>query len=119
MNTLLRELRPKLTCETAMPDWFRNIVSLRALSLVIAFVYLGITSFAALSNGKLMGSLLIVGGALVLPLACIWFGDEMGEYIGTVPGPGINRKSPGWMVKLGGWVLLLFPAILFLFTYKI
>ena len=99
----------------AMPDWFPNIFSGRALSLVIAFIYLGITSYFALLEGKLMANLLIMGGALLFPLACIWFGEEMGEYYGTLPGPAINRTSPGWMVKLGGWVLLLLPAILSIF----
>ena len=100
----------------AMPDWFPNFS--RTLSLVIALIYLGIASLAALSAAKLMGNLLIFGGALLLPLACIWYGDELGEYIGTFPGPGINRKSPAWMVKLGAWVLLLLPVIIFLFLLR-
>jgi hypothetical protein len=99
-----------------MPDWFQNIS--RVLSLVIALFYLGITSYFALSPAKLFANLLIMGGALLLPLACIWYGDELGEYVGTFPGPSINRKSPGWMVKLGGWVLLLLPAIRFLFVIR-
>lgn len=63
-------------------------------------------------------SILIVGGALLFPLACIWFADELGEYVGVLPGPPIDRRSPAWMVKLGGWILLLLPAILFFFTYR-
>ena len=95
----------------AMPDWFPNFS--RTLSLVIALIYLGIASLAALSAAKLMGNLLIFGGALLLPLACIWFGDELGEYVGG--GSSITQKSPGWMVKIGGWVLLLLPAIRYWF----
>jgi hypothetical protein len=94
-----------------MPDWVENVS--RVLSLVIALIYLGIASYAAPSAAKLLGNLLIMGGALLLPLACIWFGDELGEYVGGKS--GITRKSPGWMVKLGGWGLLLLPAIRFLF----
>ena len=91
----------------------------RALSLIVAAGYLGITSFFAYSQGKVLANLLLISGALLLPLACIWFGDELGEYVGAVPGPAVTRKSPGWMVKVGGWVLLLLPAIVFFwFIYK-
>jgi len=90
----------------------------RTLSLIIAAVYLVLGGFSANSIARLLAALLIVGGALLLPLACIWFGDELAEYIGTFPGPAINRKSPAWMVKLGGWVLLLLPAIIFLFLAR-
>ena len=97
-----------------MPDWFENVS--RALSLVIALIYLGITSYYELSAAKVFANLLIMGGALLLPLACIWFGDELGEYVGGKS--GINRKSPGWMVTLGGWILLLLPAIRYLFVIQ-
>ena len=97
-----------------MPDWFANVS--RALSLVIALIYLGIASYSAPSAAKLMGNLLLVGGALLLPLACIWFGDELGEYVEN--GFGFTRRSPGWMVKLGGWALLLLPAIRYWFVIQ-
>ena len=87
----------------------------RTLSLIIAAVYLVITAISASSPSKLLVGVLMVCGALLLPLACIWFGDEMGEYIGILPGPAITGKSPGWMVKIGGWVLLLLPAIVIWF----
>lgn len=96
-----------------MPDWLENI--LRALSLVIAFIYLGVTSYFAPSGAKLLANLLLMSGTLLLPLACIWYGDELSEYVDTL---NITRKSPGWMVKLGGWVLLLLPAIRFLFVIQ-
>ena len=101
----------------AMPDWFPNIS--RTLSLVIALIYLGLALFSAPSAAKLMGGLLIFGGALLLPLACIWYGDDLGEYLGPFPSPGFTRKSPAWMVKLGGWILLLLPVILFLFIRRV
>jgi hypothetical protein len=90
----------------------------RTLSLIIAAVYLGVTAISASSPSKLLVGLLVVCGALLLPLACIWFGEEMGEYIGILPGPAITSKSPAWMVKVGGWVLLLLPAIVFWFIYR-
>ena len=98
-----------------MPDWAANILTWRGLSLVIASFYLGITIYAANPDGTLITDLFLVGVALFFPLVCIWFGDELGDYVGTLPGPAINRTTPGWMVELGGWILLLLPAILFCF----
>jgi hypothetical protein len=102
----------------AMPDWFQNILSGRALSLVVAFIYLGITLYFPHRNGTLITDLFLVSVALAFPLACIWYPDELGEYYGSLPGPAITQKSPAWMVKVGGWILLLLPAILFWFIYK-
>jgi len=101
-----------------MPDWIRSVLSSRTLSLVIAMAYLAVACLTARSIAKVFASLLIVGTALLLPLACIWFADELGEYVGVFPGPAINRKSPAWMVKVGGWILLLLPVIIFFFTYQ-
>ena len=101
-----------------MPDWIRSLLSSRTLSLLIAIAYLVIACLTARSAAKVFASILIVGGALLLPLACIWFADELGEYVGVLPGPAINHKSPAWMVKLGGWILLLLPVIVFFFTFR-
>jgi len=101
-----------------MPDWFQSVVWSRTVSLLIAIVYLVVACLSARSAANVFLSILIVGGALLFPLACIWFADELGEYVGVLPGPSINRKSPAWMVKLAGWVLLLLPAILFFVTYQ-
>jgi hypothetical protein len=51
---------------------------------------------------------------LILPLGCIWFADEMGDYMGTLPisGGGITNTTPGWLVRIGGWLLLLLPIII-------
>ena len=100
-----------------MPDWFPNILSGRALSLVVALVYAAITGYFGLRDGTVITDLFLVGVALAFPLACIWYPDELGEYYGSLPGPAITRTSPGWMVKLGGWILLLLPAILCFIIY--
>ena len=99
-----------------MPDWFPNIS--RALSVVVASIYLGLAIYFS-QQGTLTGNLLRMGMGLLFPLACIWFGDELGDYVGTLPGPAITHTTPGWMVKLGGWVLLLLPAIVSLFVYQV
>jgi len=45
-------------------------------------------------------------------LACIWFGKEIGRYIGLAAFRPITKETPGPFVVLGGWLLLLWPAIM-------
>ena len=97
-----------------MPYWVANILTSRGLSLVVASIYLGVTIYFA-PHDMLVASLLKVGSGLLFPLVCIWFADEMGDYVGTLPGPAITRTTPGWMVELGGWILLLLPVIIYCF----
>jgi hypothetical protein len=79
------------------------------LSGVLALIYI----IRALVGGGAKAGLEVLA-FLVLPLACIWFGDEMGDYVGTWPisGGGITNKTPGWLVRAGGWLLLLLPIII-------
>ena len=76
----------------------------RGLSAAVAIVYL----IAAYVGG---GPPLLVKCAmyLFLPLACIWFGEEMGAFTGTMRGPSFYTESPGCLVAFLGWVLLLLP----------
>jgi len=76
----------------------------RWLSLIIALIYLLISTFA---GG--IGGILRVFAFLVIPMACIWFGDEMGDYVGYLGSQSITSKTPGFMVRFGGWLLLLSP----------
>jgi len=101
-----------------MPNWIAQPGFARGLSLFIGLVYLVLPLIGARSVAEFLATILIMFGALLLPLACIWFGDELGEYLGALPGPAINRTSPAWMVKVGGWVLLLLPAIVGLFVLR-
>jgi len=64
---------------------------------------------------------LCTGGFIVLPmtilflgfsLSLIWFGDEVGSIMGVMRGHSITSESPGWLVALFGWLLLLSPIIL-------
>ena len=48
----------------------------------------------------------------ILPLACIWFADAMGGYVGPTTMIAITNRSPGWAVCILGWVLLLLPLII-------
>lgn len=78
----------------------------RIISGIIATCYL---VAAYIVNGPLMT--LRMAGFLILPLACIWFSNEMGGYTGTGFGRGgVTEKSPGWAVAFAGWLLLLLPV---------
>jgi len=84
---------------------------MRLLSLIIALGYMLLGFFASPSWKQGLGISLLIGGFLLIPLACIWFGDEMGDYIGMLPGPGITKRTPAAFVKVGGWILLLLPLV--------
>ena len=101
-----------------MFDWLNNFGASRFFSLVIAAGYLGIVLFMPghRSIPGRLGSVLAVAGYLLIPLLCIWFGDEMGNYVGTLPGPAMNKPTPGCLVRVGGWVLLLLPLIILLIS---
>ena len=88
-------------------------ITSRRLSALVVLVYIVLFCVAASSRSatEVVKVALPLAGYFLVPLVCIWYGDELGEYVGTFPGPAINRRTPGWMVKLAGWFLLLFPAV--------
>ena len=92
-----------------------NFGASRVFSLVIAAGYLSFFLFAPghISIERRIGTVLAVAGYLLIPVLCIWFGDEMGDYTGTLPGPAINKATPGCLVKVAGWVLLFLPMLFF------
>jgi len=53
-----------------------------------------------------------VGMSVILPLACIWFADAMGDYVGPTSSGAITSTTPGWLVCIGGWLLLLLPVVI-------
>jgi len=78
----------------------------RVLSGIVAAIYI-------------IGAFLTAGGEggfkvllfVILPLACIWFGDAMGGFTGPAGSIGITAPSPGLIVCVLGWVTLLLPVI--------
>ena len=92
----------------------------RALSLVVAAGYLVLAGLPETHRSitQRLWAVVFTAAVLCFPLACIWFGDELGEYVGLLPGPAISKRSPGWLVKVCGWVLLLLPAILVFFMSR-
>ena len=82
-----------------MIDWNR------LLSGALALGWLFLCGVGAGTVGVLQGIL-----ALILPIACIWFADELGGLTTTVPLLGdmpVTRESPGCAVRVLGWVALL------------
>jgi Zn-finger nucleic acid-binding protein len=78
-------------------------------AVIISLLYL--TAFSLL--GGLEGFLRILM-FLVLPLACIFFGEELGSLTGIrfalgFCRPVVTKSTPGFLVVLGGWIVLLLP----------
>ena len=80
--------------------WNRTLSALIAVGLVVA---------ARCTDGGEFA--FKVGMALIFSLACIWFGDLMGSYVGPTSNMAINRQSRGRFVCILGWVLLLVTAV--------
>lgn len=49
---------------------------------------------------------------LILPIACIWFSEPMGGYVGPVVHGMITSPTPAIVVCIGGWLLLLLPLVI-------
>jgi hypothetical protein len=78
----------------------------KIISGLVALLYLGI---AFMHGGA--ASAFEIGIALIFPLVCIWFADAMGNYRGLTGSASITETSPGIIVCILGWVLLLLPLI--------
>lgn len=85
----------------------------RTLSAAVAVAYLIV---AYVTGGPPL--LIRLGPYLLIPLACIWFGEELGAYTGSWGARSIDAESPGCLVAFFGWVLLLIPVLLPLFQKK-
>ncbi|HSE25291.1 MAG TPA: hypothetical protein VLB68_26755 [Pyrinomonadaceae bacterium] len=88
----------------------------RVTSLVIAIAYLFVAPFLFPANSwsHLISDIILRILSLAFPLACIWFADDMAEFHGGTLFPRITTASSGRFVRLGGWLLLLLPVLVFL-----
>jgi hypothetical protein len=84
----------------------------RLLSLGIVIVFL-ILTYQTRGGAWLLPT----GGYYLFVLACIWFAEEMGNFVGGA-GPLKTSRSSAGMVRFMGWILLLFPIILFPLFYR-
>jgi hypothetical protein len=83
----------------------------RLFSLLVVIAYVAIALIAGAG-----WEVLKLAAYLVLPLACIWFSDEMGSYSGMLLQGGPMARTPGFLVVAGGWLLLLMPVIVIAMT---
>ncbi|MEP6685399.1 MAG: hypothetical protein ABJB22_01370 [Verrucomicrobiota bacterium] len=74
----------------------------RMLSVFIALVYL----VAAYKHGG-GATTLKLAMFLLLPLACIWFPEPLGQYGGTIRGQLMTSSTPAFLVCAGGWLVLV------------
>jgi len=92
-------------------DWQR----LTSLAIAIAYLLISPILFPTNSWSHLMADIIMRILSLAFPLACIWYGDDLGEYYQDgILFPRITTASPGRFVRLGGWILLLLPVLIFL-----
>jgi hypothetical protein len=80
----------------------------RYLSLLVPFAYLAI---AAVKGG--LFAIAVVAALLILPLACIWESELVGDYVGPWGIRYVTKRSPAKGVLILGWVLLLSPIVRF------
>jgi hypothetical protein len=53
---------------------------------------------------------------LIVPLGAIWYGDELG----SMSGLRLDKRTPGIMVKIAGWILLLItPLAVYAFKLRL
>ena len=79
----------------------------RIVSALIAALYL---IFAYVHGGAELA--FKIGLLVIFPLACIWFANAMGGYTGPTTNIAITKASPGLIVAILGWLLLLLPVII-------
>jgi Zn-finger nucleic acid-binding protein len=92
-------------------EFARSLLHSKVMSGGVAAAYL---VAGVVTTGELR-SVLSTLGFLILPLACIWFSDGMGKVTGVsgaLARPRITHKTPGIAVAIGGWIVLLTPALM-------
>jgi len=50
---------------------------------------------------------------LAIPLGLIWYAESLGNYTGQIGRAQISQKSPPFLLKGFGWLLLLAPLGIF------
>jgi hypothetical protein len=75
----------------------------RSLSLLVAIGYVLAVYLRTESSERTFR--MCIG--LVFPLACIWFGEQLGNYTGIMRGHYVSTPTPGWLVAAGGWSMLV------------
>ena len=94
----------------------------RIISILVAlgFIALVVVGSQSRTVREIAGIVLATAAALLLPVLCIWFADDMGEYAGNLFAPGLAKPVPGIAIRVAGWFLLLveFLMLLYLWSYS-
>jgi hypothetical protein len=81
----------------------------RVVSLLVAVTYMIAAGLIQGMEGILRATIF-----LVLPMAAIWYGEEMGSFLsggGVISKFPITVATPGCLVVFVGWALLLSPVL--------
>lgn len=107
----------KESIESEQSDWSLFGDWERIASLLVAISYLVLAPFLypADSWSHLIVDFFMRTLGLAFPLACIWFAEDLAEYYrdGTLF-PEITTSSRPVYVRIGGWLLLLLPFLIYL-----
>jgi hypothetical protein len=57
-------------------------------------------------------------GITVIPVGIIWYADDIGSYVGGTFSGFINNPSPGWLIRILGWIFLFLPAAIIVYSMK-
>ncbi len=80
-----------------------RVLSLLVCGLIVYMVYSGTESGEKTFRATI---------GLIFPLACIWFGEQLGQYTGFIRGHYVTETTPGFLVVAGGWFILIGVPIL-------
>jgi hypothetical protein len=107
----------KESIESEQSDWSLFGDWQRIASLLVAVTYLVLAPllYPADSWSHLIVDFFMRTLALAFPLACIWFAEDLAEYYrdGNLF-PEITTSSGSVFVRIGGWLLLLLPFLIYL-----
>jgi hypothetical protein len=90
-----------------------TIGKLVSLAIAITYVAIGAVSEIAAEH-RVTPAVLMLCGVLLIPLAMIWFPDELGSFTGYVGRGGrIDNETPAPLVSVLGWFFLVGLPLLF------
>lgn len=103
-------------CQGSQPPRRHMLTTVSRIASLIVAVGL-LTPFGLAGD---LGGLVWSACGMLLPLACIWFSEAFGNYVGPSYSSGmgnINRPTPGIFIAVGGWILLAgVPLLVFAVT---
>lgn len=107
----------KESIESDQSDWSLFGDWQRIASLLVAISYLALAPvlYPADSWSHLIVDFFMRTLALAFPLACIWFAEDLAAcYRDGNLFPEITNSSGAFFVRIGGWLLLLLPFLIYL-----